>query len=110
MRRALKHIKLKSYTFDVDLEKIYLIEGLGPCLKTKSWDYYLPIYGNYEAIELKDINQIKVTLSPENADEDTLQFYRKEFLQQLNRYNSKVVLIGFHVSEKDKEKYIKENN
>jgi hypothetical protein len=96
-------IKLKNFVFDIDLSSIYLLEDLGPCLKTKGWNYFVPIYGNYEAIEY-DINQT-IILNDENTNYDILHFFRKEFIKQVRKINSKISLVEFKLDKKDLEKY-----
>jgi len=98
-----RHIKLQNYTFDIDLENIYLIPDLGPCFKTKGWDYYVPIYGEYEAIEYNITDEI--ILNPNNTQDNVLTFYRKEFLKQVNRINSKITVVEFKIQQSDLEKY-----
>jgi Zn/Cd-binding protein ZinT len=98
-----KHLKLKTFLFDIDLSTVYLIPDLGPCFKTKAWDYYIPIYGNYEAIEY--VIDEEVILNDENTNEKEMNFYRKELLKQVNKINSKIAVVEFRINEKDLEKY-----
>jgi len=124
LKETSKHLKLKSYTFDVDIFKIYLIPTLGPCLKTKAWSFFIPIYGNYEAIELKDndpifnkmlileynfddTDEIKEIISGvlnennEVPDNDEIRFYVNEFRKQLLKINSKISFVEYKIQDKD---------
>ena len=98
-----KHLKLQKYTFDINLEKIYLINDLGPCFKTKGWSYFVPIYGEYEALEYNITNEI--ILDSNNTNEDILTFYRLEFLKQANKINSKITVVDFKIQKTDLEKF-----
>ncbi len=98
-----RHLKLQNFTFDIDLENVYLIPDLGPCFKTKGWDYYVPIYGEYEAIEYNITDEL--ILNSNNANEDELTFYRKEFIKQVNKINSKITVVEFKIRPEDLKKY-----
>jgi len=98
-----KHLKLQKFTFDIDLEKVYLIADLGPCFKTKGWDYYVPIYGEYEAIEYIITSEIILDLN--NTNEEILTFYRREFLKQVNKINSKITVVDFKIQRTDLERF-----
>ena len=99
-----KHLNLKTIKFDVDLSQVYLIPTLGPCFKTKEWDYFIPIYGNYEAIEIKYddpiINNVYIV-----TDDINLDFYRQEFAKELFKWNAKISYMEFKISPQDKEYY-----
>ena len=97
------HIKLQHYSFDTDLSAVYLIPDIGPCFKTKVWDFFLPIYGNYEAFKftLKD----ELVLNDKNTNDDILTFYRKDLLKQIKKINSKITIVEFKIQDKDLEKY-----
>jgi len=100
-----RHLNVKTIKFDVDLEKVYLIPTLGPCFKTKEWDYFIPIYGDYEAVEIKFIdenNDLEVFII---EDSDSLQFYRKEFATELFKWNAKISYMEFKISPIDRDKY-----
>jgi hypothetical protein len=98
-----KHLKLKTFLFDIDLSTVYLIPDLGPCFKTKAWDYFIPIYGNYEAIEY--VIDEEVILNDDNTKEEEMKFYRQELLKQVNKINSKIAVVEFRVLKEDLEKY-----
>lgn len=97
------HIKLQHYSFDTDLSNIYLISDIGPCFKTKVWDFFLPIYGNYEAF--KFIIKNEIVLNNDNTSNDILTFYRKELLKQIKKINSKITMIEFKIQDEDLQKY-----
>jgi len=98
-----RHLKLKTFLFDVDLSNVYLIPDLGPCFKTKAWDYYIPVYGNYEAIEYAI--EEEVILNDDNTDKKEMKFYRTELLKQINKINSKIAVVEFRVTTADLKKY-----
>jgi len=102
-----RRLKLKTFAFDVDLSEVYLIPDIGPCFKTKAWSFYIPIYGNYEAIEL-DISDLPSTiiLNDSNASSDVLVFYRQEIIKQIFKINSKVMITEFKIQQVDINEYI----
>jgi hypothetical protein len=107
-----KHINIKTYKFDVDLEKVFFVPTVGPCFKTKGWGFIIPIYGNFEAIEIhpgevSDELDILILDNIEESEEteQMLQFYRKEFASEIFKWNAKTTTITFKISPQDKEKY-----